>query len=184
MKKPALNDKEILWLAAGALALTGVLARVSRKVFRPGFSGQSASKPRKHSYLKLPKETLHDYLKGGGKNIKFEFTDDHGRVKLNFIGLTIDNREFIRKQMKLMSLEDRSLVNTDFGIFTNNDRDQSLHDLIAQGPVDELKDWFLKPVECTVAKGYVSYELSDSDPCQAPAPQLLAYKINPCPPCD
>ncbi len=116
--------------------------------------------------------------------IKFEFIDDDGHIKLNFIGFTADNKEFIRKKMKRVKLRDKALVNMDFGVFTNNEKDQLLHDLIARGPAEETKDWFLKPVKCEVAEGYVSYDMGDSDPCVPPAPGFLSFRINPCPPCN
>lgn len=184
MKKIDLKDKQILLLTVAAVSFIGVLALMSKKIFRPHRSGQRAAQPKKHSYLKIPKDTLRDYIKDGGSKIKFEFTDDNGRIKLNFIGFTADNKEFIRRKMKRVKLKDKSLVNIDFGVFTNNDKDQLLHDLIAKGSHEETKDWFLKPVKCEVAEGYVSYELCDVDPCGHPAPGFLSYRINPCPPCN
>jgi hypothetical protein len=87
MKKENLKDREILLLTAGMVTFIGVFALLTKKIFT-----SRSAQLKKHSFLKLPKETIQKYLDKKGSKIKFEFTDDNGRIKLNFVGFTKDNK--------------------------------------------------------------------------------------------
>lgn len=176
MKREDLKDREILLLTAAAVTFIGFFALFTKKLLAPRAKG---FRPMKHSYLKIPASMLQKYLDRKGVKIKFEFVDDHGHIKLNFIGFTAANKECIQKKMDKVDCKDRELVNIDFGVFSKDEEKQPLHDILTRKP---LKDWYLKPVECTIEPGYVSYELSDYNPCEIQTTSLLAYKINPCPP--
>jgi hypothetical protein len=176
MKKENLEDREIILLTAGMVAFIGLFTLITKKVI----SGFATSKQRKkHAYLRLPKSFIKKYLKRKGTKIKFEFTDDRGQIKLNFIGYTKDNDECIRKKMDRIDLRDQELYNIDFGVFTEDEEHEPLNHILVKEP---LRDWFLSPEKYPEKEDYVRYELSDFDPCTPRSTSYLAYKINPCPP--
>ena len=176
MKKENLKDSEILLLTAGMVTFIGLFALITKKVVS-GFT--NGKQPKKHSYLRLPKEFIEKYLERKGTKIKFEFTDDHGQIKLNFIGYTADNDQCIKKRMDRIGLKDKELDNIDYGVFSEDEAREPLNNILVKQP---LRDWFLSPEKYPRKEGYVRYELSDFDPCIPNSTTFLAYKVNPCPP--
>lgn len=174
MNKEDLKDKDVLLLTAAMLGIIGIFTLSAKKLF----SGRS-NKPKKHVSLRLPKEFIEKYLGRKGAKIKFEFTEDSGKIKLNFLGFTADNHLCIEKKMDRLRCKEEELENIDFGVFSEDEHHQSLHDILTKQP---LRDWFLTPMKCKIKSGYVSYELGDYDPCAAQPRTVFAYKINPCPP--
>mgnify|MGYP003297654314 CR=1 FL=1 len=174
MKKENLKDREILLLTAGMVTFIGVFTLLAKKLFT-----SRSVQLKKHSFLKLPKETIQKYLDKKGSKIKFEFTDDNGRIKLNFLGFTKDNKLCLEKRMERIKVKSKELENIDFGLFSEDEHKEPLHNILSKEP---LRDWFLSPEECSIKEGYVSYRMGDFDPCTAQSATYAAYKINPCPP--
>ncbi|WP_155975809.1 hypothetical protein [Daejeonella oryzae] len=177
MKKENLKDAEIILMAAAAaLTLIGFIALAAKRFSAPRFK---FLQPKDHSYLKIDKRTLEKYVERKGAKIKFDFTEDNGRVKLNFIGFTRDNRQCIKKKMDAPNSKIKKLENIDFGVFSEDENKRPLHDILTNEP---LKDWYLTPEKSNIKSGYVGYDMRDFDSINIRTSALLAYRINPCPP--
>jgi hypothetical protein len=172
MKKANLKDKDILLLTAAIVSLAGVFSIV-KKLFSPHDGGSAAHQHLKHCHLKLRKETIQKHLDRDGTKIRFEFTDDNGRIKLNFIGCDPYNKNCVVKKMDTITANpDEELENIDFGVFTKAENNQTLQELLTSKPI---RDWYLKPLACQIKSGYVSYLVADTFP-------VHSITINPCPP--
>ena len=172
MKKVNSKDKDILLLTSAIVGLIGVFSIV-KKLLSPHGETSAAHQHLKHCHLKLRKETIQKHLDREGTKIRFEFTDDNGRIKLNFIGCDRYNKNCVVKKMDTIAANpDEELANIDFGIFTKAENNQTLQELLTSQPI---RDWYLKPLACQIKTGYVSYDLADRLP-------VHSIRINPCPP--